>query len=115
MVLLISIIQFYAFSCSNCVMQAVFNISSSSLQMKGETGTIGLDAYVTNDRTIWLDCQPLMSAALAERELSAAHSKYSFSFNTFTLENMFSYFREIRTKYIDNSSCYNSEITTKKT
>ena len=46
--------------------QTVFNISSSALQMRGETGTIGLDAYITDDRTIWLDCQPLMSAAIAE-------------------------------------------------
>lgn len=46
--------------------------------MKGLTGTIGLDAYVTGDRVIWLDCQPLLSAAIAEREMTTSHSKYVF-------------------------------------
>jgi hypothetical protein len=43
--------------------------------MKGLTGTIGLDAYVTEDRVIWLDCQPLLSTAIAEREIVANYSK----------------------------------------
>ena len=68
------LIKHIPFSCSQCVKQTIFNISSSTLQMKGETGTIGLDAYITDDRTIWLDCQPLMSAAIAE--IAITHSKY---------------------------------------
>jgi len=62
-------------NCSQCVKQTIFNIALSDSQMKGETGTVGLDAYVTEDRTIWLDCQPLMSAAIAE--IAIAHSKYN--------------------------------------
>jgi hypothetical protein len=53
----------------------MFSIATSHLQMKGLTGTIGLDAYVTEDRVIWLDCQPLLSAAIAEREIVANYSK----------------------------------------
>ena len=41
----------------------------------GESSTKGLDAFVSSERVIWLDCQPLLSAAAAERELAAAHTK----------------------------------------
>jgi len=71
-------------NCSRCVKQTVFNISSSALQMRGETGTIGLDAYITDDRTIWLDCQPLMSAAIAE--IAITHSKDSYKENMAKLD-----------------------------
>lgn len=43
--------------------------------MEGLTGTIGLDAFVTGDRIIWLDCQPLLSAAIAEREIATNYNK----------------------------------------
>nr|CAG4646614.1 EOG090X0EPT [Macrothrix elegans] len=58
--------------------QTVFSVSTSALQMKGLTGTTGLDAYVTNDRIILLDCQPLISAAIAEKELATLSSKDSY-------------------------------------
>ena len=79
---------YYYLSCKGCVKQTVFSISTSNLQMKGLTGTVGMDAYVTEDRIIWLDCQPLLSSAVAEREMASNHSKYFTSrknhgFNTF--------------------------------
>nr|CAG4645159.1 EOG090X0EPT [Leptodora kindtii] len=64
-----------ASNCSEFVKQSVFNISTTNFQMKGETATSGIDAYICNDRTIWLDCQPLLSAAVIERELASAYSK----------------------------------------
>jgi len=71
---------------SQCVKQTIFNISSSALQMKGETGTIGLDAYITDDRIIWLDCQPLMSAAIAE--IAITHSKDAYKENMAKLDSL---------------------------
>nr|CAG4649730.1 EOG090X0EPT [Scapholeberis mucronata] len=74
-------------NCKNCIKKTVFSISTSSLQMKGLTGTIGMDAYVTEDRVIWLDCQPLLSPAIAERELASNHSKDIFKENLSKLDS----------------------------
>ena len=54
----------------------MFNISTANYQLKGESSSIGLDAFISSERIIWLDCQPLLSAAVAERELSSIYSKY---------------------------------------
>ncbi|XP_032794696.2 protein SMG9 [Daphnia magna] len=62
-------------NCRTFVKQTVFSVATSSLQMEGLTGTIGLDAFVTGDRIIWLDCQPLLSAAIAEREIATNYNK----------------------------------------
>nr|CAG4642086.1 EOG090X0EPT [Eurycercus lamellatus] len=64
-----------ASNCSHFVKQTFFNIANPGVQMKGAVGTVGLDVYITSDRVIWLDCQPLLSAALAERELTSGFSK----------------------------------------
>nr|CAG4650528.1 EOG090X0EPT [Sida crystallina] len=64
--------------CSSITRQTVFNISTTSHQMKGESSTIGLDAYISSERVIWLDCQPLLSAAVAERELASSYSKEAY-------------------------------------
>jgi hypothetical protein len=81
--------KFTIFSCGTITRQTVFNISTASYQLKGESSTIGLDAFISSERIIWLDCQPLLSAAVAERELSSIYSKYhkniiaKYSFYTF--------------------------------
>ncbi|XP_046453307.1 protein SMG9-like [Daphnia pulex] len=76
-----------ASNCRTIVKQTMFSIATSHLQMKGLTGTIGLDAYVTEDRVIWLDCQPLLSAAIAEREIVANYSKDTYKENLPKLES----------------------------
>nr|CAG4637395.1 EOG090X0EPT [Ceriodaphnia reticulata] len=64
-----------ASDCKSCIKQTVFSVTTSNLQMKGLAGTLGLEAFVTGDRVIWLDCQPLLSAAIAEREMTSSYSK----------------------------------------
>ena len=81
---LITYLFSYICSCSDIVRQSVFNISTANLQLKGESSTIGLDAFISSDRIIWLDCQPLLSAAVAERELSS-NSKYNCFLKDFSI------------------------------
>ena len=58
-------------SCSDFVKQSVFSVTTPQVMMKASSATIGIDAWIENsERIIWLDCQPLLSAAVAERELA---------------------------------------------
>ena len=51
--------------------QSVFSVTTPQVMMKASSATIGIDAWIENsERIIWLDCQPLLSAAVAERELA---------------------------------------------
>ena len=45
--------------------------------MKASSASIGIDAFIekTDRRIIWLDCQPLLPAAVAETELASGNSK----------------------------------------
>ena len=46
------------------------------MMVKASSATIGIDAWIENsERIIWLDCQPLLSAAVAERELASNSNK----------------------------------------
>ena len=93
----------------------MFNISTASYQLKGESSSIGLDAFISSERIIWLDCQPLLSAAVAERELSSIYSKYhkniiaKYSFYTFFYVSHRDMYKESHSK-METSSCIGTMV-----
>ena len=52
-------------------------MTTPQLMMKASSASIGINAFIekTDRRIIWLDCQPLLSAAVAEREMASGNTK----------------------------------------
>lgn len=56
-------IQFFSYDFRSCV----FRPESVEQIMSGCHGTNGVDVYITPDRLIVLDCQPILSASIMDR------------------------------------------------
>nr|CAG4645851.1 EOG090X0EPT [Lynceus sp. MCZ IZ 141354] len=53
-----------------------FSLLTRDKITNAEPGTLGIEAFVTSDRVVWIDCQPLMSAGVAERDIARSRETY---------------------------------------